>query len=172
MANTWLNSDNLYVKFGAAEGTSAHAGEYEFDGPNRYIEITIPDMTVLTNTDTIIAGTDTTWLPKGAFIEQVIVETFTGVTSAGSATLDVGLVNNSDRSTVISATGIVAGLAKASVDTAGKLVTLTTGVTSAGAKIGVALSQTGGALFTAKWNTAAFTAGKLAVRVYYSIPTT
>lgn len=158
----WLNNDGLYVKFGTEEGDVGILGEYRSTGPLRMSEINL-DLTTLASTDTILDYT--TYLPKDAFIEKVEIETKTSSTSGGSATLSVGLYK-SDGTTAISATGLVSALALATIGNAGTLTTLTLGSTSAGAKIG----STPGfpAYFSAKYGTAAFTAGVVAIRVYWS----
>lgn len=158
----WLNSDGLYVKYGTEEATPGILGEYRSTGPLRQFEI-ILNLTTLASTDTILDYT--TFLPKDAFIEKVEIETKTSSTSGGSATLSVGLYK-SDSTTAISATGLVSDLALATIGNAGTLTTLTLGSTGAGAKIG----STPGfpAFISAKYGTAAFTAGVVAIRVYWS----
>lgn len=158
----WLNNDGLYVKFGTEEGNVGILGEYRTNAAQRQTEI-ILDLTTLASTDTILDFT--TFLPKDAFIEKVDIETKVSATSGGSATLSVGLYK-SDTTTAISATGLVSALALATIGNAGTLTTLTLGSTGAGAKIG----STPGfpAYFSAKYGTAAFTAGVVAIRVHWS----
>jgi len=158
----WYNSDGLYVKFGTEEATVAKVGEYNTRGPQRQFEITL-DLTTLTSSDVILDFS--TYIPKDAFIEAVELETKTSATSGGSATLSVGLYK-SDTTTAISATALVSALAVATIGNAGTRTTLTLGSTGAGAKIG----STPGfpALVSAKYGTAAFTAGVVAIRVFWS----
>lgn len=157
----WYNSDGLYVKFGTEEGASAFIGENMTVGAQREVEI-ILDLTTLTSTDTILDYTQ--FIPSNAFIEAVELETLVSATGA-TATLSVGLYK-SDTTTAISATGIVNAATVASLGNAGTRQTLTLGSTGAGATIG----STPGfpALISAKWGTAAFTAGRLAIRVRYN----
>jgi hypothetical protein len=82
-----------------------------------------------------------------------------------TATLSVGLVKNSDRTTAISATAFIAAAAIATFAAVGTKLTLTAGVTAAGANIGVA--TTFDALWTVTVGTANFSAGKVKVRVHY-----
>lgn len=158
----WYNSDGLYVKFGQEEGQAAVLGEVRTAGVNRELVLTL-DLTTLASTDTILDYT--TYLPKDAFIESVTIETLTNATSGGSATLSVGLYK-SDTTTAISATALVAAATVASLGNAGTCATLTLGSTYAGAKIG----STPGfpALLSAKYGTAAFTAGTVSIRVQWS----
>lgn len=158
----WYNSDGLYVKFGPEEATAGTIGEFRTLGSTRETVITL-DLTTLTSSDVILDYS--TFLPKDAFIEAVELETLVSATSGGSATLSVGLYK-SDTTTAISATGLVSALAVATLGNAGTSTTLTLGSTGAGAKIG----STPGfpALISAKYGTAAFTAGKLSIRVRWS----
>lgn len=163
---TWKNSDNLFVKLGVSEAasldtTKGAAGEYRTAGELRVTEVVI-DLTDL-NTSTDIIINDTAIFPKNARIEEVEVEVVTAATSGGSATLDVGFIQNSDRSTDIDQNGLVAAAALATINTAGKRLNLINGSTGAGALIGTTTTLAG--LFTAKAGTAVFTAGVLRLRV-------
>jgi len=163
---TWKNSDNLFVKLGVSEAasldtTKGAAGEYRTAGELRTTEVVI-DLTDL-NTSTDIIINDTAIFPKNARIEEVEVEVVTAATSGGSATLDVGFIRNSDRSTDIDQNGLVAAAALATIDAAGKRLNLINGSTGAGALIGTTTTLAG--LFTAKAGTAVFTAGVLRLRV-------
>ena len=159
---TWLNEDGLYIKYdrNAAEMGKAH--EFRNDGPYHVMEMVLDDLTELTTTAAIID--DNATLPKNARIEKVEVVTETAVTSGGSAELDVGLIRT-DRSTSYDDDGLVAALAIASFNAAGETQLLTAGATGAGALVGTTLANAG--LLVASYNTAAFTAGKVVVRVYY-----
>lgn len=158
----WYNNDGLYVKFGQEEGTVGILGEVRTSAVNRELVVTL-DLTTLASTDTILDYT--TYLPSDAFIEEVTVESLVSATSGGSATLSVGLYK-SDTTTAISATGLVSALALATIGNAGTRNILTLGSTGAGAKIG----STPGfpALISAKYGTAAFTAGKVSIRISWS----
>lgn len=168
-AGSWRNADGLIVYFGPKEGQAGNGGEYKTYGPTRQIE-SIFDLTGLTSTAQY-------WdqhfeIPKGAFVESVEVEVLVAATSGGSATLNIGLAG-SDQSTNLSDTALVSALALTSINTAGQKVTLVAGSTGAGSSIGTALpgstsTAINEGLVTAKWGTAAFTAGRIAVRVNYS----
>ena len=167
MANTWLNSDGLYLKTGTEEGLLSKAGEFRNDGPYHVAELTIPLMTALADTTAVMD--DVTIFPKGARIERVDVVTETAVTSDGSAVFSVGF-NRTDRSTALDIDGLVAALPIASFNAAGETVSLTAGSTYAGALIGTTTAYAG--VFVAEYDTAAFTAGKVVIRVYYRFPVT
>lgn len=165
MANTYMHGDGTYQKYGVAEATAGSAGEYSTLGPLRHIELTISDMTTLGTAAAIYD--DNTWLPVGARIEKVTVINVTAATGA-TAVLNVGL-QREDRSTQLDYDGLVAALPLASADAAGETVDLTVGSTYAGALIGTTLAYKG--YLTADYDTAAYTAGKVIVRIYFSFPT-
>lgn len=164
---TWKNSDNLFVKLGTSEAasldtTKGAAGELKDGiGGVRVTEVVI-DLTDL-NTSTPIIINDAAIFPKNARIEEVELVTTTAATSGGSATLDVGLIQNSDRTTEIDYNGFIAAAALATFNSAGERLNLTVGSTGAGALIGTTNATVG--LLVAQAGTAVFTAGVVRVRV-------
>lgn len=159
---SWSNQDGLQVYFGTTEGTAGLGGEYKNIGPTRIQEFTLLLTDLTTNAQYLDQHFE---LPKGALLEQVEVETLVAATSGGAATLNIGL-KQSDQVTNISDTAVVNALALASFSTVGTKLVLNVGSTGAGSSIGVALTVNG--LLTAKWGTAAFTAGKVIVRLVYN----
>lgn len=162
----WMDNTGMYQKFGTEQTVTAIAGEFKEYGDVREVEIKL-DLTKLTASDAVIIGADNFFFPKGMQIQEVELEVVTGATAAGAATLDLGLVQT-DRTTTISATGLISALAKTSIDTAGKKVILFTGVTGVGASVGTQLSQVG--YVTGKVNTGPFTAGLVMIRIRYFKP--
>lgn len=156
----WLNNDSLYIKYGTAEATAGVAGEVG-ESNLRETEYVL-DLTLL-NTSTPVILDDNVNIGK-VRIEQVVVEVEVAATSGGAATLSVGLMRN-DRTTVVSNTALVNAAALATLDTAGKKLTLITGATAAGGLIGTTLANAD--LVTALAGTAVFTAGKLRVRIFW-----
>lgn len=161
MAQTWLNPDGLYKKYGVTKTTANTGGEYVTTGALREIEVNIPDLTALATGSSILS--DVVFTPKMR-IEEVEIVTTTAVTSGGSAVLNVGLVQT-DRSTAIDVDGLVEALAIASFNAAGEKVVLRPGATSAGALIGTTPSAVG--YLVADYDTAAFTAGAITIRIRY-----
>lgn len=159
----WYNNDGLYIKYGTEEATVGKAGEYEWDGPQRFVELRIPDLTALTTTGVIQDYNCV--IPKNAFIEKIEVVTKTAATSGGSATLDIGLIRT-DTTTAYDDDGLVAALALTTHDAAGETTTITKGGTGAGALVGTVLANNG--YLVASYNTAAYTAGALDIRIYFS----
>lgn len=160
---TWHNSDGLFIKFGVDEADVRTGGEMQGYGPHVVVELEIPAMSVLTTTAAILEGWDDIFFPDNARIEEVQVVVKTACVGA-TATLDIGLVDE-DRSTAVDDDGFVAALAVASLDAAGETTILRVGSTSAGALIGT--TTTAKTRPVASYNTAAFTAGAIWVRVLY-----
>lgn len=169
---TWSNNDTLYIKFGTDRATAKSAGEYRYDGPERVIECEIPLASLTTSTNYFPA--DTVFVPNGARISRVTMYVETAATSGGSATLDIGLVDQ-DRTTAFDDDGFVAALALAEMSDVGANILFTPGAdstpageTGVGALVGTTLTNTG--LIVASANTAVFTAGRVVVRIYYYVP--
>jgi hypothetical protein len=161
---TWTNSDGLYIKYGATEVTATAAGEYDYDSKH-CIEVEIP-LTSLSTSANYYAS-DTVTIPNGARIEEIEVIAETAATSGGSATLDIGLIDQ-DRSTAFDDDGLVAALALTSIDADGEKTVIRPGSTSVGALVGTTLSNTG--LIVASANVAVFTAGRVIVRIFWYKP--
>lgn len=164
MPQTWFDNTGLYQKYGTDQTIPMAGAEYKTFGELRTIEFKI-SLLPLTTTQTIVTGMDNVFLPAGVRIEQVEVIAETLATSGGSATLNVGLIRT-DRTTNISATGIVNALALTAIDTAGEKNILTTA--AGGALIGTTTANV--SHFTANWGTAAYTAGVVVIRVKYYKP--
>ena len=162
---TWHNDDGLYIKFGITEGTAGKGGAYKMDGPYNVIELKITG-TDLTSTAAIVS--DVVWVPDNSRVDKVEVLAETLMNSAGNgATLDIGLIAK-DRSTAVGGgdDGLVAGLVEASMDPAGDWQEVVIGHTYVGADIGTTITA-GPAYITANYNTEAFTAGVIRVRVFF-----
>jgi len=164
----WLDNTGLYQEYGLEQVTPQVAGEYKTFGPHRLIEIKL-DLTALTTTaSTIIPGTYSVNFPAGFTIDRVEVEAQTAATSGGSATLDLGLVRT-DQSTEIDFDGILAAAPLANMDTTGETTIYYKGTSGAGALVGTTVGSNPGYL-VARYNTAAFTAGVVIIRIYYRKP--
>lgn len=159
---TWMNDDGLYIKFGRDRGITKKAGEFEdFDkGNEHYIEAQL-DLDVLgTSTGTVFLS-DTLRIPGDAYLLKAELRVETAFTSGGSATLTLGLYDT-DRSTAYDADGIDATIAVAAL-TAGATIT------NDGALINTRLANNTPCLLTATVGTAAFTAGKGFLRIWYKV---
>lgn len=166
MAN-WVNADGLSIDLGITEATSVNpkyfqAGEYKTYGPVRTDEFTI-DLTQLPAFGTAGILNNRTFFGKGWVPERVEIETLVAVTGTG-ATLSLGLIQNSDRTTVISATALTtAALTQTLMAAVGTRLDIVAGSTAAGANIGVATTLD--ALVQATVGTANFTQGRIKLRI-------
>lgn len=159
----WMDNTGLYQKYGLEQVVPQVAGEYRFDGPQRLMEIKL-DLTTLTNTAAVISGTDSVNFPANFIIDKV--EVFAETLAAGAtATLSVGL-QRTDRTTAIDYNGILNAAPLANMDTTGETTVYSNGVAGAGNFVGKTVGANPGYL-TANWNTAAFTAGVVIIRIYY-----
>lgn len=160
---TWMNSDGLYIKYGPDAGVAGKAGAYgDVESGAHVIEANI----TLTGLGTAAAIVDdNVFIPKGYVITQVETITTTAATSGGSAVLNVGLQRR-DRSTEIDYDGILAAVALTAIDTLGETNVIRKGSTGAGALVGTVTSADYSGYLTADYDTAAFTAGVVKIRVY------
>lgn len=163
---SYTTPDGLLIKFGTEKAVAQKAGEYHNYGRNHEVEVKLT-LTSAATGSAIVTGTDLVLFPAGARIEEVEIVAETAATSAGAATLNLGLVRE-DRTTTYSAAGFVTALAMTSYDAAGEKTVLRPGSTGAGALIGTTLANKGYLVFD--WDTAAFTAGVLVVTIRYYIP--
>jgi hypothetical protein len=162
-----LNADGLYLKFGTERADPAMGGEYYSTGSLREIEFNL-DLTTLADTSAILEGTDTLVLPKGYQIEEVETTTLTVATGA-TATLNLGLIRT-NRSTAYDADGLIAVMPLANFSVVGEKNVFraagsspTSATTGTGALIGTVLANAGH--LVGDWDTAAFTAGVIKVRI-------
>lgn len=166
----WTNSDGLVVKLGVIEGQSGRSGLYsDLLGGQHIFEfaLNLVDVTSATAGATVIDYH--TKIPNGALIEKVEVETTTAVTGT-NATLNIGLVRSSDMTTEIDFDGLgtAAALTQTAMAAKGTTLTFIKGTSNAGALLGTSLTANG--ILVADYDTAAFTAGRISVRIYYSVP--
>jgi len=161
----WTNSDGLYVKFGTEEATVGTAGEHsDLIGPEHVHEVVI----TLTSLGTAAARLDEhVAIPAGARITKIKVINEVAATSGGSATLNFGL-QRLDRSTELDYDGFLAAAPLADYNLAGETKEYIIGVTGVGALVGTTLANPG--YLTADYDTAAFTAGKLRVQLFWYKP--
>lgn len=165
MVQSWMNDDDLYIKYGPDKATASVAGEYKMDGSRRMIELRFDysNLPAVASNDEI--ASDTVMIPNGAFIESVeIVAPFTAWDSAGDAmTFCLGVIDADDRSSNLDTDFFVVDATQTEMNTGG---TNTAGWVGAG--VGTTVSGT--RLITWEVNTAAATAGDAVIRIYYQMP--
>lgn len=161
LSNVWTNADGLFVKFGAEEGAVGKVGSYE-DTWGQLLAMTLHiDYTDIAASPAIMDYT--TVLPAGSRVYKVEVLCETAATGT-NAVLNVGLIQM-DGSTELDYNGLIAAVPLTSIDAAGEQYDAILAATYAGALIGTTTSVDG--FFTADYDTAAFTAGKWVVTVWY-----
>lgn len=167
MVQAWMNSDNLYLKYGPDKATAKIGGEYRKSGNIREVEVKLT-LSNLTETETIVD--DGVFLPAGARIQEV--ELLTHTAAATGVAVDIGLIKASDRSTEIDYNGLVNAEVTADMNAAGEknvLTEATIGASGAGALVGTTLAYTG-LISASRTTSTAFTAGVLYVRIRYYMP--
>lgn len=115
---TWTNKDGLVVRFDTERSDTAVSGT----GSNvkQYIVVDLPDATALVDTlgTSYPPAEDAPSIPASSIITNAWMAATTDFTSAGAATLDIGLV--SATGAILDADGIAADITKAElVDGAG-----------------------------------------------------
>lgn len=154
---SWMNGDNLYVKFGREEGISAQGGEFgALDLGRHVIDFVISYLDAGSATAAVLGsdadtpngtGSRGVIVPANAYIEELELRAETAFTSSGtigSSTLVIGLNKASDRSTALDVDGFTTtSFVLGVLDAAGEDVMVNIGTTGAGALIGTQLSEAG-----------------------------
>lgn len=162
MVQSWMNSDNLYLKFGPDKTTAVKGGEFHIAPDGVHAVTFTVDLTTLTETETPLS--DVVMIPAGVFIKEV--EVLTQTAAATGVAIDLGFVKNSDRSTEVDFDGLLAAFPTASMNAPGEKVTVIDGQGQDGALIGTTLAST--SLVTCSRTTAtAFTTGKVRITIRF-----
>lgn len=157
----WINNDGLRVWLGNTEAEVTRAGETTNYGGDRVWEF-ILDLTDLGTASALVDDSRSTPIPSGVFWSEVEVMTEIAVTSGGLAVLNLGLVRQ-DTTTAYDADGFLAAAPLADFNAAGETIVYKIGVTGVGAFIGTSTANAG--FLVADYDTAAFTAGRLRIRL-------
>lgn len=164
LATGVLHADGLYQKYGTNAGISANGGELRTAADFKEVELTLT-LTDVGSGSTII--NDQVVIPKNARIQEVEVLCHTAADSASdTATLNLGLIGT-NRSSTIDADGLLATYDQSRMDGAGEKNVVILAGTDAGALIGTTLAAAG--LVVADYDTEAFTAGVIKIRIRYYI---
>lgn len=167
MAQNWFNNDGLFVQYGTDKAIPETAGDYMSYGANRVAEVLI-DLTTLTTTAAIQSNTTFFSAPPTGQLYIEKVELTVETASVGGTSFSVGLIQ-ADRSTIPSnySTAFVNAALQATTAAAGDLITLTTGVTSAGGLIGTQPANATGPYYITALAAGTYTAGKIRARIFY-----
>jgi len=163
-----VNDDGLQVKFGLDKSANAPHGELETDGDLREIIVTITDATLIPATASSTLITQEIAIPSGARIESCDLYVSTAFTSAGAATLEVGLFNDDGDGTftVSDADGLIK-----SADHALAALVVDAKLAGAGAVVGTTITGTAGRpqFVSFGYGTAAYTAGAGELVIKYRV---
>jgi len=168
---TWtngVNEDGLKVRFGLDRSANAPHGELETDGDLRQVVVNIADATAIPATASSAVITDFVSIPSGARIESVDLYVTTQFTSAGAATLNIGLFNdNGDGTyTVSDADGLFT-----SADAAIAAKVVDAKLVGSGLVVGTTIAGTAGRpqYVSYGYGTAAYTAGAGELVIRYRV---
>lgn len=168
---SWTNDDGLKVKLGVTEATPTKTGSYGgVAAPYNCVEADL-DLADLAATATSLD--DTVKFPTGAVIEKVELVVLE-IADGASATLDIGLMQLDG--TEENYDGLVDGATEAALDdTEGATYEYYAGSSSvAGGAAGTVIGDFNGVsepcTLSAMYVTAAFTAGRVKIRVFYTNP--
>lgn len=165
----YLNKDGLPWKFGEKESDFGLVAGYRTDGDERFIEVTIKDISKLNATDEYLLSEKVS-LPKGSVVTRVAVGPYSTIfASSGSGTVSIGTVDkdfasNNDIDSLLAVASVAemnggglgnSGAAKASPGD--------------GAEVMVAPS-TKIRFLTLSVDTAVFQTGAGSVRIYWAVP--
>lgn len=167
MAQNWLNSDGLFLQYGADKVVPETFGDFMSYGENRIVEGLI---TLSTLTSTAAIQSYTTFFgapPTGQmYIEKV--EVIAEEAALSGTSFSVGLIQQ-DQATIPGgySTAFVNAMVTASMTPAGKAVVLTNGVASAGGLIGTQPANATGPYYITALSAGTFTTGKIRIRIHY-----
>lgn len=167
----WTNSDGLRVKLGTTEAEVGLGGELNKGGTFLEWEFVV-NLASAADASALIPRTDNIIFPVGFMLQEVEVTNETAATGT-NATLNIGLVRQSDYSTVYDVDGILAAAPRTDWDAVGETKTYRVGVTGIGSAVGVPIA-TYPCVLVYDYETAAFDAGriKVVVRGYIKRPST
>jgi hypothetical protein len=162
------------VLFPGARGTPTRAGDISIDDGNvTEVYVGLTELPVLSGDDNGLLLSDDARLPKGAFIQKV--ETFVTKETAGTnANFNLGVVNASTMA-IVDADGLLAAAdgfnSGTDIGATNTYVKVDGAVTTeGGALIGTVLAET--MFLCGAYDTAAFSAGILRVRVFWTMAPT
>ena len=150
----WTNSDGLTVKLGADEAAVAKGGEIMTSSGIHSIvfdvlaaDLRSATVAILGSVGTDYSGSFGIVVPEGARILGLDVLTKTAFTSTGtigSATIEFGLIKDSDRSTELDYDGFTTtSFVGSRIDAVGERTYIEIGATGVGALVGTTLSESG-----------------------------
>lgn len=121
--STWTNDDGLVVGFGTRTSSNDQGGNVRTSGLEEEYVIEVLDGTAIGATDTAaVTGGDYADIPANSVITAAYFQVDTAFTSAGAATLDIGLKQRDGTEVGGSDDVIDAAIALTAIDAAGETV--------------------------------------------------
>lgn len=161
----YMDNSGLWIPTGLEQTVPAAGGEYRTYGEMREIEVTLNVATAGAIGSPVVIDNNIAF-PVGMIIAEVDI--FCTVAGATGSTLDIGLVAR-DRVTEYDFNGIVAAFPLASM-AVGTQTTIVKGSSFVGALITAGVPVTTQSYLCMNFNTTAFTAGVIRVRIKYFRP--
>ena len=159
---SWTNDDGLNIDYGTNEAKKTAVAEYEFDGPERMVEVVIADASVYNATDEYVLS-DKYVLPAGAVITRAQMgEVTTAFASSGAGTISIGTVDtdmssNGDIDSIMALAAVAELVSEGTAAFDGTLVANHTALASE-------------KLLTLSVDTAVYQAGAGTVRIFWVVP--
>lgn len=179
----WLNSDGLYVKFGADEAAVARGGTLLQAGDIHAVEFDLSYADCLSATASVVGSVGASngaygiMVPKGARIlgtEFLTTKAWLSSGTIGSATLLLGLNKWSDYTVTLDVDAFTAaGFVGSRFDAVGERTYVEIGTTGVGSSVGTTLSENGVVIVANSAHAShPYTDGKMKVRIEYFFPST
>lgn len=160
--SSWINDDGLSIDFGLDEARLGLVAEYRSDGPDRWIEVVIDDISAYNATDDYVIS-EKVFLPVGAIVTHVDVQPNYGTAfaSSGSGTVSIGVIND-DFTTGLDEDALLALASVAEMNAGGEAAG--NGVLVQGAALTVRKA------LTLSVDTGVYQTGSGSVLIHYQIP--
>lgn len=120
MSTTWINDDNLSVKFGLDEAKLSNIAAYYTSGPKRIVEIILDWHNMPTVAQNNVLIDEAFKLDKGALIESVEVVKPTEVfdSTSDDQTINIGVIDT-DRTSNYTKAGLIDAMTQTEVNAGG-----------------------------------------------------
>lgn len=166
MSEVWTNDDGLTIKFGTAEAVFRNIGAYSQDGPVHWVEVLVDHSELPAVADNAVILNDNFAIPAGAIIEGVEIRVPTEAFTGTGATFCLGTANKDgtgiDTDALIDEATLTELNAGGTNDSGWATSNTLEGVSP---RVPLAAPK----LLTWEVNTAALTAGKTVIRVFWSV---
>lgn len=164
----YKNNDGLVWRYGTDEAKDSNIGAYSYDGDLHYVEIMVKASETPAVADNSVLLDSVFALPKGAVLERVEKTSPTTTFVGTGATLNIGLVDQSDGTSNADADAVVTEITLTELNAVGSANEA--GWLGAAVNATPAVGLANAKLITWEVNTAALTAGECVFRIFWRIP--